>query len=41
MAARIENAVAAVIREGKLRTYDMGGSSKTMDMAAEIVRKLA
>lgn len=40
-AAQLEAAVATVIREGKVRTYDMGGSSTTMDMAAEIARKLA
>jgi 3-isopropylmalate dehydrogenase len=40
-AARVENAVAAVIREGRVRTYDMGGSHTTMEMAAEIRRKAA
>lgn len=39
--ARLEDAVAAVIREGKMRTYDMGGSSTTAEMAAEIAHKLA
>jgi 3-isopropylmalate dehydrogenase len=38
---RLEQAVAAVIREGKVRTYDMGGTSTTMDMADEIAHKLA
>jgi len=40
MAARLESATAAVIREGKVRTYDMGGSSSTLDMAGAIVAKL-
>ncbi len=39
-AGRLENAVATVIREGKVRTYDMGGSNSTMEMAAEIAGKL-
>ncbi len=38
--ARLENAVAAVIKEGKIRTYDMGGSSKTLEMAQAIAAKL-
>ncbi len=37
---RLEKAVAAVIREGKVRTYDMGGSNKTLEMAEEIAKKL-
>jgi 3-isopropylmalate dehydrogenase len=40
MGRRLEQAVAEVIREGKVRTYDMGGNSKTLDMAVEISRKL-
>ncbi|MDD5562157.1 MAG: isocitrate/isopropylmalate dehydrogenase family protein [Thermoanaerobaculaceae bacterium] len=40
MAARIERAVAAVIAEGKVRTYDMGGASSTLDMARAIAAKL-
>lgn len=36
----IEQAVAAVIREGKVRTYDMGGNDKTLDMAKAIASKL-
>jgi isocitrate/isopropylmalate dehydrogenase len=40
MGRRLEHAVAEVIREGKARTYDMGGTSKTLDMAAEISKKL-
>ncbi|MBL7192204.1 isocitrate/isopropylmalate dehydrogenase family protein [bacterium] len=40
MGTRLENAVAKVIEEGKVRTYDMGGSSKTLEMAEEVARKL-
>ncbi|MFC1744053.1 isocitrate/isopropylmalate dehydrogenase family protein [Candidatus Riflebacteria bacterium] len=39
MAASLENAVAEVIKEGKVRTYDMGGDAKTLDMAKAIVAK--
>lgn len=39
-ATRLENAVAAVIAEGKARTYDMGGTSSTMDMAEAVAGKL-
>jgi len=38
--ARLEKAVTAVIQEGKVRTYDMGGSSKTLDMANAVADKL-
>lgn len=37
---QLENAVAAVIKEGTVRTYDMGGSSSTLDMARAIAEKL-
>jgi 3-isopropylmalate dehydrogenase len=39
-AARIENAVASVVKEGKIRTYDMGGKATTLEMATEIAGKL-
>jgi isocitrate dehydrogenase (NAD+) len=39
-ADRVENALAAVIREGKTVTYDLGGSAKTSEMAAAVVRKM-
>ncbi|MBA4312950.1 MAG: 3-isopropylmalate dehydrogenase [Chlorobiaceae bacterium] len=40
MGTKLENATAAVIKEGKIRTYDMGGNSKTLDMAKAIADKL-
>lgn len=40
MAVRLENAVAAVIGEGKVRTYDMGGKATTIDMARAVVEKI-
>ena len=39
-AAQIERATAEVIREGKVRTYDMGGSDSTLEMAEAIAAKL-
>ena len=39
-AARLENAIAKVIKEGKARTYDMGGRSTSLEVAKEVVRKL-
>jgi isocitrate/isopropylmalate dehydrogenase len=39
-AAQLEGAVAAVIAEGKVRTYDMGGDSSTLDLAEAIAGKL-
>jgi len=39
-AKRIEDAVAAVVREGKVQTYDMGGSATTIEMAEAIADKL-
>jgi len=39
-AAQVEGAVAAVIAEGKVRTYDMGGSAGTLDVARAIAGKL-
>ena len=39
-AARLEAAVAAVILEGKVRTYDMGGSATTLQMGEAIAEKL-
>ena len=36
MATRLENAIARVIREGKVRTYDMGGNDSTLEVAKAI-----
>ncbi|MBK6900692.1 MAG: isocitrate/isopropylmalate dehydrogenase family protein [bacterium] len=41
MAARLERAVAEVIAEGQVRTYDMGGDATTTDMAAAIAARAA
>lgn len=39
-AQRIEEAVAAVIQEGNVKTYDMGGHHTTMDMAKAIASRI-
>ncbi len=38
--ARLEKAVAAVVAEGKVRTYDMGGSAGTLEMAEAVAAHL-
>jgi isocitrate/isopropylmalate dehydrogenase len=39
-ASRLEAGVAAVIAEGKVRTYDMGGHASTLDMAKAVAARL-
>jgi isocitrate/isopropylmalate dehydrogenase len=39
-AARLERAVAAVIAEGDVRTYDMGGTATTMEMAKAVAARV-
>jgi len=39
-ARNLEEAIAEVIKEGKVRTYDLGGKSTTLDVAREVVSKL-
>lgn len=39
-AEKLEAAVAEVIKEGKVRTYDMGGSNTTLEMAKAFADKL-
>jgi isocitrate/isopropylmalate dehydrogenase len=39
MANRLENAIAQVIREGKVRTYDMGGNNTSLEVAEEVAKK--
>lgn len=39
-AQRLENSIAQVIEEGKVRTYDLGGTSSTLDVAREVARKI-
>jgi 3-isopropylmalate dehydrogenase len=40
MAQALESAIAEVIREGKTRTYDMGGSNSTLEMGQAVADKL-
>src|SRR5512138_3351577 len=40
MGAALERATAEVIKEGKVRTYDMGGSNTTLEMGEAIASKL-
>jgi len=37
---RLEKAVAEVVKEGKVRTYDMGGANTTLEMGEAIAAKL-
>jgi isocitrate/isopropylmalate dehydrogenase len=39
-AVKLEKAIADVISEGKVRTYDMGGSSSTLDVARAVADKM-
>ena len=39
-AQALENAVASVVKEGKVRTYDMGGTSSTLEVAKAVAMKL-
>ena len=39
-AGQLEAAVCSVLQEGKARTYDMGGNTKTTEMAEAIANKL-
>ena len=38
MASRLETAVARVIKEGKVKTYDMGGKNTTLEVAKEVAK---
>jgi len=40
LAKKLEKAIATVIREGKVRTYDLGGNNTTLEVAEEVVKKL-
>ncbi|NHJ87220.1 MAG: isocitrate/isopropylmalate dehydrogenase family protein [Asgard group archaeon] len=40
IATKIEDAVKINIKEGKVKTYDLGGESSTLDVAKDIVRIL-
>jgi isocitrate/isopropylmalate dehydrogenase len=39
LAQKLEDAIATVIREEKVKTYDMGGNNTSLEVAEEVVRK--
>ena len=39
-ADKIKQATVTVLKEGKVKTPDLGGSNKTMELAEEINKKL-
>jgi len=39
-AQSLESAIAAVIKEGRIRTYDMGGASTTLEVGRAVAEKL-
>lgn len=41
LATRLEEAIAKVIEERKVATYDFGGEASTLDVAREVVRNIA
>lgn len=40
LANKLENGIAKTIKEGKVRTYDMGGNASTLEMAEEIIKNM-
>lgn len=40
LAQRLENSISQVIEEGKIRTYDLGGTASTLDVAREVAKKV-
>jgi 3-isopropylmalate dehydrogenase len=40
LAQQVDDATAAVVREGRVRTYDMGGTATTLDVARAIAARL-
>jgi 3-isopropylmalate dehydrogenase len=41
LAERLENSIVQVIEEEKVRTYDLGGTASTLEVAQEVARKLS
>jgi isocitrate/isopropylmalate dehydrogenase len=39
MAEKLESAIAIVIKEEKVKTYDMGGDNTSLEVAEEVTRK--
>lgn len=40
LAKKLELAIASVIKDGKVKTYDMGGIATTLEVAEEVAGKL-
>lgn len=40
LACKLKDAIAQVIEEGKVRTYDLGGTGSTLDVAREVAKKV-
>jgi len=40
LAYKLKDAIAQVIKEGKVKTYDLGGTASTLDVAREVARKI-
>jgi isocitrate/isopropylmalate dehydrogenase len=40
LAVALENAIAGVIAEGTIRTYDMSGENTTLEMASAVAERL-
>lgn len=38
-ATKLENAITQVIKEGKIKTYDVGGSNTSLEVAQEVTKK--
>ncbi|MBD3333667.1 isocitrate/isopropylmalate dehydrogenase family protein, partial [candidate division GN15 bacterium] len=38
--ATLDQAMAAVVKEGKVRTYDMGGNNTSLEVAEAVASKL-
>ena len=39
MAQKLEDAIATVIKEEKVKTYDMGGTNTSLEVSEEVIRK--
>jgi 3-isopropylmalate dehydrogenase len=40
LTCKLKDAIAQVIEEGKVRTYDLGGTASTLDVAREVAKKV-
>ncbi len=40
LASKLENSIASVIKEGKVKTYDLGGNNTSLEIAEEIAKKI-